>query len=129
MILSNNPTRQIYVIIKSASTNGNQKKREKETKKQKQIEKQKTNYKIIYLTQLFFHNAQGINGVSKSFKPQDDKLDKKLGTVVLKSVAIWRTNEAFTHLTVSSNLQVVALLSSGPHLGAACHPEKGNTTV
>ena len=67
--------------------------------------------------------------MSKSFKPQDDKLDNKLGTVVLKSVVIWRTNEAFTHLTVSSNLQVLALLSSEPHLGTACHPEKGNTTV
>ena len=35
MILSKSPTRQIYVIIKNASSNGNQKEREKETKKQK----------------------------------------------------------------------------------------------
>lgn len=35
MILSDNPTRQICVIIKNAPFNGNQKKREKETNKQK----------------------------------------------------------------------------------------------
>ena len=69
---------------------------------------------------------------ANQLKQQDDKLDKKLGTVVLKSVLIWGTNETFTHLTVSSNLQVLAVLLSGPYLGIACvdgHPEEGNTTV